>query len=895
MASSTTQALFYCLWQDHTIRERLFELLSKQDLAAVRVVNSACCNLVTKRLFVRINVTFTANTFTRPSRIQALTRIAHHIEHLSFNFPHSNATFLPPLVHPQTGQEILFLYNPHTSMESALTRPKYGNSELGEILTQQYPPLFHAASNVPSFINAVKHVTNMRHLTIKTPGQEPSERYRRDIVDYALISLRIAVERSPLDKLNKLSLAGVHPAAFNYLRHKSGFGTIPSAALRWQQIKKLYISVESWDFYGPSPGLDHLKIIDDYIRDFAPHLDKFAFSWLGRRGPCPIALAGDPLFASPRTSKKLFNEVTSPMSPLPPRPARNQLVMPRLRCMSVRNATMNAPQLKDLIVCHRETVREFDFENVALVRGGSWEEALAPLTVDESEAWSRKSMQSESSGSIRPSTPKSNSHSSGAEDAVSGDDGDLPTPSPAAEAASRELFEVDLEGFVFGGVNDVGAFEVGVEEWAMGITGDLPENKTFPAEVQCEGYDSGLASDLEAARQASEGFSTKLLKRRKKRRTHHKDHDHSDDERKTSSSSSRSQKKETTAEHLTKSSSKISLKTDRSRSHHKHSRSADQDSRSPSHHRSHRRHHRRHPADEQHHTPTLPSMPSMPEVIGTDDESHFQHNKPTQTNPLTPPRSRPSTPPKSPRPSLTGTLSHAFFRPLTPPTTPPKYSPRPNLSRQSSALKISIPIHPPSSFPVLLQPTIYDPSSRSGPFLPQTSSTSPRDTLDLSPTQRTIEEDIKREEAEAAAARSSALKRAREAVINKLSKQFQSQQQDSKTTPERRHYDGSAAVRRAGGMELGGQMMTQGHGIRGHNNNGSHHATSHGLGQRIREGLFGRSVANVTGGGGHHHHHHHGYGNGNHGNASVASVVVVPDHRSLDSQSALVPLIFSRT
>ncbi len=87
---------FYCIWQDEHIRERLFELLSKNDLCAVRVANSACCNLVTKRLFLRTHLSFTTNTFTKPGRIQALSRIGHHVEHLTFQFVHSDATFLPP-------------------------------------------------------------------------------------------------------------------------------------------------------------------------------------------------------------------------------------------------------------------------------------------------------------------------------------------------------------------------------------------------------------------------------------------------------------------------------------------------------------------------------------------------------------------------------------------------------------------------------------------------------------------------------------------------------------------------------------------------------------------------------------------------------------------------------
>ncbi|KAK4230244.1 hypothetical protein QBC38DRAFT_357589 [Podospora fimiseda] len=767
--SSHQSILLYNLLQSPKILETLFTVLSKQDLCNLRLLNSTCCNLLTKRLFVRINVTFTPNTFTKPTRIQALTRIAHHIEHLSFNFPHSPSTFLPPLIHPLTGQEILFLYNPHTSMASALTRPKYGNSELGEILTQQYPPLFHAASNVPSFINAIKHLTNMRHLTIKTPGQSPSERYRRDIVDYALISLRIAVERSPLTKLEKLTLSNIHPGAFTYLRHKSGgFGTIPSGGVRWKQIKKLYISVEAWDFWSESsPGLDHLMIIDDYIRDFGTSLEKFSFAWVGqsKRGPCPIALEGDQLFMrrDGGGKKKLFNEVTGPMSPLPARPCgvRGLVVMPRLRCLSLRNVMMSVEQVKGVIMGHRETVREFDFENVALVgKGGSWEEALMPLTGEgNGEAWSRKSFSSSQS----QTTVREEGSMRRAESAVSGDDADcLPSMSPAAEAASRELFEVDLEGFGVGIGVERDAFGAGVEEWAMGVS---------PEGVDRYDRDSGLVSDI-----ASEGFSTKLLKRRKRRRTttHHQE-DESPKSRKPS------------IEHLIKSStSKLSLKSSSSSQQlkHKHSRK----------------------------DRTLPPMPE----------------------PSTPP-------PKSPR------IQHHV--------TPPPKSPRiqhnvtPPQRTQSTSLKISIPIHPPSSFPVLLQPTIYDPSSHSGPFIsPQQQSNNKHDSLDLSPTQRSIEQ----EEAEQAALRSSALKRAKEMVMNKLSKQFQVQEQK-----------GNNAAVRGCGVEL--ERREQGGG----------------LGQRIRGGrlMFGKSLRDLSSLG------------ETRSMASVNNLSVVSE----GSGSLVVPLIFSRS
>ncbi|KAK1750572.1 hypothetical protein QBC47DRAFT_119239 [Echria macrotheca] len=816
---ATAPQAFYRLWQEDKIREKLFDILPKEDLCNIRLANSACCNLVTKRLFLRTHITFTANTFTKTTRIQALARIGHHVEHLTFSFAHSDATFLPPLIHPESGREICFLYTPYTSMASALSRPKYANSELGEILTQQYPPLFHAASNVTSFIHAVKNMPNIRHVTIKTPGQDPKERYRRSIVDYALMSLRISLERAPLDKLNKLSLSGVHASSFNYLRHLPGFGASPSAARRWRQIRKLYISVEAWDFYSTSPGVDNLKMIDDYIRTFAPQLEKFAFTWIGRRGPCPLALAGDPLFAPPRHTKKLFNELTSPMSPLPASPPRCPIIMPRLRSMAVRNATMNAQQLRGLITSHKATVREFDFENVALIKGGSWDEALAPLTSGSQDAWSRYSL-SGSESSFRPGTAQS--AGSGSAVASSIEDEQL-LPSSAAAAASKELFDVDLDGMVFGGVNDVEALEAGVEEWARGVTaaaanastvGSIPE----VAEIDKE-TDGGLASDIEAARQASLGFSTKLKKRRIRKKKSSSSRKHGSDDEAAAARKDRKDRKETKEKDKSRS---------RSHSRHKRSRSDETSNRSRSHDRSsrndrdrspsrrrHRRHHR-------HHSEEIPAVPPMPEVIGTDDEAFY----------------RPSTPPKQPRQMLQ---------------------------------QITAPIVDASPLPVLLQPTVYDPSAKSGPLVVAVSEVVAQDD-GLTPTQRTIEADMLAE-AQDAAARSSALQRAKETVLMKLSREFCSKRRTG-------HKDSAAVVAGLSALNLG-----MAHGIGSSSagpfgnvsvvsstagGGGGGCGASSSIGVRFREGLFGRSMASI-------------------------GVVADHGHRSLESQSALVPLMFSRS
>ncbi|TPX17609.1 uncharacterized protein E0L32_012089 [Thyridium curvatum] len=760
---ATHPTAFYCLWQEERIREKLFQLLPREDICSVRLANSACCNLVTKRLFLRTHLNFTSNTFTKTSRIQALSRIGHHIEHLTFYFAHSEATFLPPLIHPLTGREISFLYTPHTSMGSVLARPKYGNSELGDILTQQYPPLFHAATNVPSFINAMKHMPNMRHLTIRCPGQQPQERYRRDVVDYALISLRISLERTPLHKLSKLSLAGVHPSSFNYLRHVPGFGCMPSAGKRWRQIRKLYIAVDSWDFYGPSPGLDHLKIIDDYVRNFAPNLEKLSFTWLGRKGPCPLALSSDPLFAPPRSSKKLFNEVTSPMSPLPPAPARAPIHFPRLRYLTVRNATMNAPQLRTLVATHQATVREFDFENVALISGGSWDDALAPLMDQNndhaSDVWSRHSIGGTASeaGSIRPTTSSS-------------EEPELPSPSAAVAAASRELLDLDVEGL----------------ESFLGLSGS-PTLMTADRFYEDE-EDSGLASDIAAAKEASTSFSTKLKKKRIRRRKKHRRDDReggSDDEH-------------------------------RSRHRHKHSNSSGDDhhrrqrSRSAHHGKHHRRHRKAASAE------TLPSAPAA---------ASQQHSPPHRFAHLTPP-------------------SH-----ITIPLPPEEEGEDDVLLRTPTPapLNISAPVQNTDPLPVLLQPTTYDPSSSAA----AAAATAQLDD-GLSAVQRNIEmEEAHRRLAEDAEARTSALKRAKEAVLMKLGRDFQ-----RKMGAEHHHHHTAAVPY--------GRCASPDIGRSNSGSSGAHPWT-------MRRRLFGEALGVLGGGGGH------------------------DDRRpSMESNSALVPLMFSR-
>jgi hypothetical protein len=385
---ATTHPAFLRAWGNDDIRAVLLSYMDDGTICSLRLTTAECCRLSTSVLFARTRLTFTPSALSRPSRMEALARIGHHIQQLTFSMAHTPSTFLPPLLNPSNGREVQFLYAPHTSLVSESQRPKYGTQELGDVLTQQYPPIFHAATNVPAFIRTMRCMPNLRHLTVDCPDQEPKHRYRRDAVDYALISLRIAVERAPLPKLEKLTLRTIHPSALLYLRHMPGFGSTPATGRRWSQIRKLKLVIDSWDFHGPQPGLDHLKIIDDYVRSFSSHLEKLSITWHGRPGPCPLTLETSPLFKPPRKAGKLFAEVTSPMSPLPAVPSKPAMHFPKLKYLQVRNCTMSASQVRGLVDAHMETVRVFDFQDIGFLGVGTWKEAVEPLTRPGiSEAW----------------------------------------------------------------------------------------------------------------------------------------------------------------------------------------------------------------------------------------------------------------------------------------------------------------------------------------------------------------------------------------------------------------------------------------------------------------------------------------------------------------------------
>ncbi|KAL8859133.1 MAG: hypothetical protein Q9178_004396 [Gyalolechia marmorata] len=375
---------FLRFWLTERPRDTFLSYIPKEELPAFRL---ACHDFGVRAaplLFKDTTITFRPSTFTKPARMAALDRIGHHIQTFTFSMPHTPETFLPPLLDPVTGEEVTFIYEPYvqSTRDSAarLSNPIYGSWELTDLLVKQYSPLFHAAANVPTFIRAFHALPTLKHLKISCPDQEAGQRYRRSIVDYALISLRIAVERNKLPLLSSLSMISVHPGAALYLNPTMGFGARPNSVKKWKQIKNLAICMDSIPF-SPYPPSDHLKLLHSYLHVFASSLKNFVFRWRGSNGLSPLSL-----------DKELCLQDRSPGMACPRRChlALRPLKFEMLRNMEVENIVVDASQVSSFITAHRHTIREFNFEDTHL-RSGTWDQALAPLTrISGSEKWKEK-------------------------------------------------------------------------------------------------------------------------------------------------------------------------------------------------------------------------------------------------------------------------------------------------------------------------------------------------------------------------------------------------------------------------------------------------------------------------------------------------------------------------
>jgi hypothetical protein len=386
----STSSSFLRFWLNDKCRDNLFAHLEEEDLPSFRLVCHDFATRTAPVLFRSITTTFKPSTFSKPARMEALSRIGRHVKTFTFHMPHTPETLLPPIIDPATGEERQFIYEPQSqTLSNALGREKickYGTPEMTNLLIQQYPPLFHAATNVPAFAAAFSELVSLTHLKVSCPGYDNAPSNRRSVVDYALISLRIAVERAPLYSLNALSLHPIHPGGLLYLHPMSGHGSTSSSAKRWTQIRSLSICMESLTRSSQpkhtQQAIEHLRILHAYLRTVSRGLTRLFFRWKGARGPSPLSLDKEPCMLPIETD---FMHPSQRGEVRGPRPLR----FSRLRHMELENAIMDSSQISEFIHKHRRTLVEFNFEDVKL-RQGNWDDALQPLTlITGSDRWKR--------------------------------------------------------------------------------------------------------------------------------------------------------------------------------------------------------------------------------------------------------------------------------------------------------------------------------------------------------------------------------------------------------------------------------------------------------------------------------------------------------------------------
>ncbi|RMZ78366.1 hypothetical protein DV738_g3928, partial [Chaetothyriales sp. CBS 135597] len=364
-------------WSTDLTRQCLLSYLAPCDLKVLRLTCLDFALDVAPELFVQLDLDFTPNIFSRHARMVALERIGRYVKTLSFRLEHSSTTFLPPLIAPDTLDEVTFLYEPHVvcgrpaSSSSASSGSRYGDDEISDLLVKHYPPLFHAATNITAFARAILALPNLKAVKISCPNQSPGQRYRKSVVDYALASLRIALEQVNPPALESLTLDPIHPGALQHLRPLSSFGASPASTRVWRRIKRLTIRMDSFE-YGRDMPSDHLKFLHTYLETFVSleHLD---FTWLGSRGPCPLSLDTEPSTCRPRC---LECSNTCPKTAAVP--SCKPIKFRHLKSMHVRNAILDASQVASFIVLHRKVLHEFSFDECRL-RSGTWDDALSPL------------------------------------------------------------------------------------------------------------------------------------------------------------------------------------------------------------------------------------------------------------------------------------------------------------------------------------------------------------------------------------------------------------------------------------------------------------------------------------------------------------------------------------
>lgn len=361
------------IFHNKRIRSKIFAHLSPEDITSLRMVSSRLNKLTTPTVFKTLTVTFHALTFS-PDRLVSLERIGHNVETLKFIFPHTEATYMPPMLDPESRRLVTLIHEPYARHDGGQQGHIFRRKRIDALALHNYGIILMAAVNIHQFTQALSSMKNLKALIVSCPGTPMGDPGRRCIVDYALWSLRSAVERAGLQNLRRVSLDPIHLAGVQYfLPGVLAVGSVISSRRVWRQVRKISLTVSAWKELAngtPAKYKTHLKLLHQFLEYFN-HVEELTFSWTREaRWICPLTLdllpSRNPLMASKPASDRFI--------------VNRPLTFPNLNTLRLENVGMNASDLKSFLSRHTSKFKAWFLEDVYFVNG-SLEEALEPLTI----------------------------------------------------------------------------------------------------------------------------------------------------------------------------------------------------------------------------------------------------------------------------------------------------------------------------------------------------------------------------------------------------------------------------------------------------------------------------------------------------------------------------------
>ncbi|KAI7259187.1 hypothetical protein KC343_g2823 [Hortaea werneckii] len=351
---------FLRFWLDDTCRGTFLSFLPKEDLKAFRLTCHGISTRAAPALFRDLHITFRTNTFTKPAKMAALECIGHYVRKLSFEFPQTAESTLPPLVDPTSGTEMAFTYIPRVE-RSNTKNPKYGDLATTEALKRQYPALFHASTNASVFVRALSALPNLEHLAINCPGYGSRTKGARNTVEFALMSLRFAVERINCRALRGLSLSSMEPSALQYLMPHAGYGTNPASTRIWSRIQHLTLRLMT------KGDRKEQVMLYRYLRGFQEGLNTLIIRWEDHRGPFPLTGLPHTAVTKAKADRISYRDQTA---------VHPSVRFTRLKQLSVYNAQASAAEINALIRSNSASLQEVELQDVELTQG-EWQDVFA--------------------------------------------------------------------------------------------------------------------------------------------------------------------------------------------------------------------------------------------------------------------------------------------------------------------------------------------------------------------------------------------------------------------------------------------------------------------------------------------------------------------------------------